>query len=127
MKRFFLAGFKENLLFAFPVGTHSGKKVTTSEAISDLPENSVGGGSAYFNDPNSAYQNIMRKGSFGIYNQFQDVDALINALTQIIPRKNEFKQLYHVDEAGEYVHNTFQMEIENSFSVSESINTLLKI
>jgi hypothetical protein len=89
------------------------------EAVTDIPDHEI----------ESKYKLIagMVRASFGIYNQFQDVDALIDALTQIIPRKNEFKQLYHVDKAGEYVHNTFQIEIENSFSVSESINTLLKI
>ena len=69
----------------------------------------------------------MVRASFGIYNKIEDVDALINALQQIISRKNEFKQLYHVDETGNYVHNTFQMEIENNFSVSDSIKTLLKL
>ena len=89
------------------------------EAVTDIPDDEL----------ESKYKLIagMVRASFGIYNQLQDVDALINALTQIIPRKNEFKQLYHVDETGEYVHNTFQIEIENSFSVSESINSLLKI
>ena len=69
----------------------------------------------------------MVRASFGIYNQPEDVDALMNALQEIVSRKNEFSQLYHVDETGNYVHNTFRMEIENNFSVSDSIKTLLKL
>ena len=69
----------------------------------------------------------MVRASFGIYNQPEDVDALMNALQEIVSRKNEFRQLYHVDKTGNYLHNTFRMEIENSFSVSDSIKTLLKL
>ena len=89
------------------------------DAITDIPEEEI----------ESKYRLIagMVRASFGIYNKIEDVDALINALQQIISQKNEFKQLYHVDETGNYVHNTFQMEIENNFSVSDSIKTLLKI
>ena len=89
------------------------------DAITDIPEEEI----------ESKYRLIagMVRASFGIYNKIEDVDALINALQQIISQKNKFKQLYHVDETGNYVHNTFQMEIENNFSVSDSIKTLLKI
>ena len=39
--------------------------------------------------------------------------------------KKEFVELYHVDENGNYVHNTFHMEIENHYSVSEFVSKYL--
>ena len=68
----------------------------------------------------------MVRASFGIYNNQTDVDKLIDALKEIVDRKNEFKKLYHVDDTGNYLHNTFRMEIENNFSVKDSINSFLR-
>ena len=59
----------------------------------------------------------MVRASFGIYNKMEDVDSLINAINGIVMRKEEFSNLYHVDESGNYVHNTFKMELENNFSI----------
>ena len=59
----------------------------------------------------------MVRASFGIYSKMEDVDTLINALSEIANRKEKFSQLYHVDESGNYVHNTFKMELENNFSI----------
>ena len=89
------------------------------EAVTDIPDNEL----------ESKYKLIagMVRASFGIYNKHEDVDALISALKQIVAKKYEFKQLYHVDETGNYVHNTFKIEIENNFSVPNTINSLLKM
>ena len=69
----------------------------------------------------------MVRASFGIYNKLEDIDALINSLKNIVSRKKEFMKLYHVDRYGNYVHNEFQMDAENNFSVSERIKSLLSI
>jgi len=89
------------------------------EAVTDIPEDEL----------EKKYKLIagMVRASFGIYNQPEDVDALVNALEDIISKKNDFKKLYHVDKDGNYTHNEFKMDIENNFSVAESIKSLLKI
>lgn len=45
-----------------------GHKVTTGEALSDLPEYSIEDGSSYPIEPQSDYQSCMRDGSIGVYN-----------------------------------------------------------
>ena len=44
------------------------QRVTTEEALSDLPETSMLDGATYQNIPQSEYQKTMRKGSRGVYN-----------------------------------------------------------
>ena len=87
------------------------------DAITDIPEEEI----------ESIYKLLagMVRASFGLYNKPEDVDALINALKEIVFRKDEFVALYHVDENGNYVHNTFRMEIENHYSVSEFVSKYL--
>lgn len=87
------------------------------DAITDIPEKEI----------ESIYKLLagMVRASFGLYNKPEDVDALINALQEIVFRKEEFVALYHVDENGNYIHNTFRMEIENHYSVSEFVSKYL--
>ena len=87
------------------------------DAITDIPEEEI----------ESIYKLLagMVRASFGLYNKPEDVDALINALQEIVFRKEEFVALYHVDENGNYIHNTFRMEIENHYSVSEFVSKYL--
>ncbi|MEE2765732.1 MAG: aminotransferase class V-fold PLP-dependent enzyme [Candidatus Neomarinimicrobiota bacterium] len=88
------------------------------DAITDIPEEEI----------ESKYKLLagMVRASFGLYNKPEDVDALINALDKIISMKEEFIELYHVDEKGDYVHNTFRLETENIFSVHRLLNNYLK-
>ena len=67
----------------------------------------------------------MVRASFGIYSQPQDVDMLISSLKEIIRDREKFKKLYHVDKHGNYIHNEFKMELDDRFSMSERIKTLL--
>ena len=67
----------------------------------------------------------MVRASFGIYNKMEDVDTLINALSEIANGKEKFSQLYHVDESGNYVHKTFTMELENNFSIPDILDKYL--
>jgi selenocysteine lyase/cysteine desulfurase len=87
------------------------------DAITDIPEEEI----------ESIYKLLagMVRASFGLYNKPEDVDALINALQEIVFRKEEFVALYHVDENGNYVHNTFRMDIENHYSVREFVSKYL--
>ncbi len=64
----------------------------------------------------------MVRASFGLYNNQEDVDALISALRAIVARKEEFIGLYHVDDHGNYIHKTFKMEEENNFSISKQLS-----
>lgn len=65
-KRAFFVGIKGEEEFIFPISTN--KKITSKEAISDLPENSLLDGSNYNSKPKSQYQELIREGSNGIYN-----------------------------------------------------------
>ena len=67
----------------------------------------------------------MVRASFGIYNKMEDVDSLINAINGIVMRKEEFSNLYHVDESGNYVHNFFKMEMKNIFSIPDILDKYL--
>ena len=71
------------------------------------------------NEIDSKYKLLagMVRASFGLYNNQTDVDALIHAINEITARKEEFSKLYHVDKNGNYVHNTFKMELKNSYSI----------
>ena len=48
-----------------------------------------------------------------------------SSLKEIIRDREKFKKLYHVDEHGNYIHNEFKMELDERFSISERIKTLL--
>jgi selenocysteine lyase/cysteine desulfurase len=61
----------------------------------------------------------MVRTSFGLYNKLDDVDALMNALNEIVLKKDEFSTLYHVDDTGNYVHKSFIMKNENNFSIPD--------
>lgn len=67
-KRFFLIGLKNGKKFQFPEATHSTSKITCSEAISDLPEESLDDGAPYPVQPLSDFQKLMRESSLGIFN-----------------------------------------------------------
>ena len=55
-------------------------------------------------------------------NTSNDVDALIDALQEVVSRKDELTQNYHVDASPDYVHNTFEMDAKNRFSVPEFVD-----
>lgn len=55
----------ENFDFDIPTVT---KKISTEEALSDLPENSIEDGGKYTTDSTSDYQKVMRANSVGVFN-----------------------------------------------------------
>lgn len=66
-RRLILVGTLHGIEFDFPQPLES-PIVTTSQAISDLPEQSVEDGGEYPITPSTSYQEKMRKGSTGIHN-----------------------------------------------------------
>lgn len=71
-KRVFFVGLDNERKYEFPEETHGNNLpcpyITTSDALNDLPENSVVDGSPYTNKVSSGYQKTMRENSLGIYN-----------------------------------------------------------
>ncbi len=66
-RRAIFVGLKNGQEFVFPQASTK-QRVTTEEALSDLPETSMLDGATYQNIPQSEYQKTMRKGSRGVYN-----------------------------------------------------------
>lgn len=66
-KRAFFIGTKNNSEFIFPTPLNQ-NTVTSSEAISDLTENTIIDGTKYKSEPKSEYQKMIRTGSSSIFN-----------------------------------------------------------
>ncbi len=66
-RRVFFVGLYKGPSFRFPDPLKTAS-VTSSDALSDLPENSVVDGRAYPAKAETKYQRLMRKGSKGIFN-----------------------------------------------------------
>lgn len=65
-RRAIFVGLQEDKFdFSIPIVSH---KVTTEEALSDLPEGSIADGDNYVSKPLSVYQALMRKNSESVYN-----------------------------------------------------------
>lgn len=66
-RRAIFVGFKNGTHFKFPEPLSS-PKITTKQALSDLPEYGINDGSAYPSECDSEYQILMREKSSGVYN-----------------------------------------------------------
>ena len=66
-RRAFFVGFLNGHKFEFPTPLET-EKITSSEALSDLPEGSVTDGDSYPNEALSYYQKLMREKSDKLYN-----------------------------------------------------------
>ena len=66
-KRAIFAGLLNGKDFEYPQSSVE-TAITTLEALSDLPENSIVNGGAYPEEAKSEYQKLMRKNSQGVYN-----------------------------------------------------------
>ena len=60
--------------------------------------------------------------SFGIYNNTQEVDKLINALLVIIKQKDTFKSNYKINKNGDYQHKDFHFSSTDFFSLTGVID-----
>lgn len=66
-RRAFFVGFRNGHSFIFPEPCVT-KPITTKEALSDLPEETIPDGSPYPGQPQSDYQKLIRTGSTKVYN-----------------------------------------------------------
>ena len=64
----------------------------------------------------------MIRASFGLYNKEEDVDALLNALDEIINNKEKFSNQYTLNLQDEYQHKKFQFSSKDFFSLTGTIN-----
>lgn len=69
-KRVFFVGIKGKKMFEFPESAHNGfnGKITSKDAIDDLPESGLLDGEPYIKPAASDYQKMMRVGSNGVFN-----------------------------------------------------------
>jgi len=93
-KRLFIVGFKENILYNFPIPIKLTTKISTYEAIDDLPENSLIDGSAYPVNSVSEYQKKMRNKSNSIFNhQITKHSERTQRIISLVPDGGNYKDL----------------------------------
>ena len=95
-KRVFFVGLKSRENFSFPVGTHTQPhmKVTTKQAISDLPEKTLINGSSYPFASNDEYQKKIKVGSSAIYNhETTKHDSKTTTIISMVPDGCNYKSL----------------------------------
>lgn len=124
-KRVVFIGLLNGKTFEFPkplFGDDGKNKVTASEAISDLPEESADDGGSYKNPPKSEYQKLMRKNSSKLYNHqtCKHNDQTIKIIS-LVPDGGNYKNL------PENLQNTRRVHIAwtrlNSSKPSFTIDT----
>ena len=64
----------------------------------------------------------MVRASFGLYTTFDDIDILVASLLNIIENKDLYKEKYHIDSNGNYMHNDFQFSSKDFFSLTSTID-----
>ena len=64
----------------------------------------------------------MVRASFGIYNTIGDINYFIEALTQIVNKKEYYKSQYTPMGNGDYKHNKFKFSSAEYFKLTNSIN-----
>lgn len=105
-RRVMFIGVPKELNFAFPVGKFTNRKVTCEEAISDFPESGLENGHPYITPSLSSYQEIMRKGSRGIYNhQITQHSTKTIETIALVPDGGNYKDL------PEHLQNTRKVNI----------------
>ena len=91
---FFIGLLNSKQSFQFPEGTYSDKKITSHEAISDLPEHNIVDGSEYVIEAISHYQKTIRQSSKGIFNHqiTNHTDKTKNTIA-LVPDGGNYKNL----------------------------------
>lgn len=120
-RRAFFVGLKNAQEFQFPVASVS-EKITTEEAISDLPEHTLNRGASYPNDAQSHYQQSMRHNSHQVFNHemTNHTQKTVSIIAQV-PDGGNYKDL------PEHLKNTRKVNIAwtrfNSKKPSLTIDT----
>lgn len=92
-RRAIFVGFRNGTHFKFPAPLES-PKVTSEEAISDLPENSLDDGSLYPCSPRSLYQKLMRANSLTVNNHQATVhNQKTKDIIALVPDGGNYKDL----------------------------------
>ena len=92
-RRTFFVGFMNGNEFTFPLPTVK-QKVTSKEAISDLPDKTVLDGAKYPVTPQSNYQKLMRKNVNGLYNHRVTVHTeQTKRIIAMVPDGGNYKDL----------------------------------
>lgn len=93
-KRAFFVGLKENTKFEFPLPTTPKDKITSKDAISDLPEHTIDDGTPYLNNENSPFQKQMRNGSKVVFNhQITEHKEKTVEIIAMVPDGGNYKNL----------------------------------
>jgi DNA (cytosine-5)-methyltransferase 1 len=94
---FFIGTRKRQNIFEFPLSTHGIGLipfVTTKDAISDLPEDSIQDGKEYNIDPLSDYQRMIRKNCKSVYNhQITFHSDITKKIISLVPDGGNYKDL----------------------------------
>lgn len=92
-RRTFFVGLKNIREFHFPNPTVT-KKITSKEAISDLPDFTVADGEKYPSNPKSDYQKLMRKNTEKLYNHRITVHTeQTKKIIALVPDGGNYKDL----------------------------------
>lgn len=92
-KRAFFVGIKNGEEFIFPTKNIE-NLITTQEAISDLPENTLPNGEKYSLNPKSEYQKQIRENSKGIFNhETTNHSEQTTEIISLVPDGGNYKSL----------------------------------
>ena len=64
----------------------------------------------------------MVRASIGLYTTKEDIDILINALSNIVNNKDSFSKEYTLNSVGDYQHKEFQFSSKDYFSLTGTID-----
>ena len=107
-RRLFVVGTRVNSNFEFPEPTFGieRQRVSTADAISDLPETSLADGSPYPAPPQSDFQKLIRRDSIGVWNHqiTQHAQKTVETIS-LVPDGGNYKDL------PEHLQNTRRVNI----------------
>lgn len=93
-KRAFFVGLQNNVEFDFPIPTTPNNKITSKEAISDLPEQTINDGMPYLSDFRSPFQKRIRNGNKVVFNhQITEHKEKTIEIISMVPDGGNYKNL----------------------------------
>ena len=93
-KRAFFVGLRDGSVFDFPEPTTPDNKITSKQAISDLPEYTLKDGESYSFDSKSSYQKQMRNGNKVVFNhQITEHKEKTIEIISMVPDGGNYKSL----------------------------------
>lgn len=93
-RRVFFVGLKNKIEFQFPIGKFKNNHIPSEEALSDLPEQELEDGEKYPCNPQSKYQERMRKNSESIHNhQVTNHTEQTKKIIALVPDGGNYKNL----------------------------------